>query len=184
MEPAHLAERLHGFGTTIFAEMTALANETGAINLGQGFPDTDPPPEVADAAVAAIRDGHNQYPPGPGILPLREAIADHQERFYDLRVDPGTDVLVTTGATEAIAAAMISLLDPGDEVMVEDPGYPGIRASLLGHGALARPVEMDGDGLRIDTAAAQWPHARCRPPVPAAAGRRPDGKAGHPGRDI
>lgn len=142
MNPDPLARRLRGFGTTIFAEMTALANETGAINLGQGFPDTDPPPEVADAAVAAIRDGHNQYPPGPGILPLREAIADHQERFYDLRVDPGTDVLVTTGATEAIAAAMISLLDPGDEVVMFEPYFDSYAAAVAMAGGVRRVVPL------------------------------------------
>src|SRR5689334_17052923 len=84
----YLASRLQGFATTIFAEMSALATETGSINLGQGFPDTDGPPEVADAAVAAIRAGHNQYPPGPGIPELRQAVASHQQRFYRLGYDP------------------------------------------------------------------------------------------------
>src|SRR3954454_4965039 len=96
--------RMAGFGTTIFAEMSALAVRTGAINLGQGFADTDGPGVVAEAAIQAIRDGHNQYPPGPGIPGLRAAIADHQRRFYRLSFDPDTEVLVTAGATEAIAA--------------------------------------------------------------------------------
>ena len=93
-----LTERLAGFGTTIFAEMSALAEQTGAINLGQGFPDTDGPSEVLELATQAIRDGVNQYPPGPGILPLRQAIAAHQRRFYGIELDPETEVLVTTGA--------------------------------------------------------------------------------------
>ena len=135
MEPAHLAERLHGFGTTIFAEMSALADRTGAINLGQGFPDTDPPAEVAEAAIRAIRDGRNQYPPGTGVAPLREAIAEHSLRWHGLRVDPGTDVLVTTGATEAIAAAMLSLVEPGDEVVTFEPYYDSYAASVAMAGA-------------------------------------------------
>src|SRR5262245_23796286 len=112
-----LASRLQGFGTTIFAEMSALATSTGAINLGQGFPDTDGPPEVAEAAIAAIRDGRNQYPPGPGTPELRQAIAHHQKRFWDLDVDPDTEVLVTAGAIEAIAAALLALCETGDEVV-------------------------------------------------------------------
>ncbi len=92
-----LVERMRGFGTTIFAEMTALAQRTGAINLGQGFPDTDGPPQVLEAAVRAIREGRNQYPPGPGVPELRQAIAAHQQRFYGLDVDPDTEVLVTAG---------------------------------------------------------------------------------------
>src|SRR4030095_4314191 len=108
----YLTSRLQGFGTTIFAEMSALAVRTGAINLGQGFPDTDGPREVADAAIAAIRAGHNQYPPGPGIPELRTAIAEHQRRFYDLDFDPESEILVTAGATEAIAASMLALCEP------------------------------------------------------------------------
>src|ERR1700712_1391722 len=93
----YLASRLQGFGTTIFAEMSALAVRTGAINLGQGFPDTDGPAAIAEAAIDAIRAGHNQYPPGPGIPELRAAIAAHQRRFYGLDYDPDTEVLVTAG---------------------------------------------------------------------------------------
>src|SRR5204863_7343192 len=98
----HLVARMQGYSTTVFAEMSALAVRTGAINLGQGFPDTDGPAEVAEAAVAAIRAGHNQYPPGIGIPELRRAIAEHQRRRYQLDYDPDTEVLVTAGATEAI----------------------------------------------------------------------------------
>ncbi|HKY16735.1 MAG TPA: aminotransferase class I/II-fold pyridoxal phosphate-dependent enzyme, partial [Microthrixaceae bacterium] len=105
---APLVERMAGFGTTIFAEMTALAASTGAINLGQGFPDIDGPIEIADAAIDAIRSGRNQYPPGTGVPELRTAIAAHQRRHYGLDLDPDTQVLVTTGATEAIAAALLA----------------------------------------------------------------------------
>src|SRR3954470_15781725 len=117
MAQPFLTPRLQGFGTTIFAEMSALAARTGAINLGQGFPDTDGPAEVAEAAIDAIRAGHNQYPPGPGILDLRVAIAEHQRRFWGIEVDPETEVLVTAGATEAITAALLALCQPGDEVV-------------------------------------------------------------------
>src|SRR6187401_3463541 len=100
--PAAGIARMRPFGTTIFAEMSALAVRTGAVNLGQGFPDTDGPSDVAQAAIDAIRAGHNQYPPGIGIPELRDAIARHQDRFYNLAYDADTEVLVTAGATEAI----------------------------------------------------------------------------------
>src|SRR6476620_3357417 len=106
-----VVSRLREFGETIFAEMSALAVATGSINLGQGFPDTDGPAEVADAAVAAIRAGHNEYPPGPGIPELRAVIAAHQQQWYGLTFDPVTEVLVTAGATEAVAATLLALCD-------------------------------------------------------------------------
>jgi len=108
---------------TIFAEMSALAATTGAINLGQGFPDEDGPAEVLDAAIDAIRAGENQYPPGIGTATLRHAIAEHQERFYGLRFDPDREVLVTSGATEALAATLLALLEPGDDVVTFEPFY-------------------------------------------------------------
>jgi N-succinyldiaminopimelate aminotransferase len=108
---------------TIFAEMSALAARTGAINLGQGFPDENGPAEVIDAAVRSIRDGLNQYPPGIGMPVLREAIAEHQQRFYDLEVDPDREVLVTAGATEALASTLLGLLQEGDEVVTFEPFY-------------------------------------------------------------
>ncbi len=138
-----LSPRLAGLGTTIFAEMSALAAATGAINLGQGFPDEDGPVEVADAAVAAIRSGQNQYPPGPGIEPLRRAIADHQQRFWGLTVDPDSEVLVTAGATEAIAAAVLALCDPGDEILAFEPTYDSYRAAAALAGARLRVVTLN-----------------------------------------
>ena len=124
----YLSSRLQGFATTIFAEMSALAVRTGAVNLGQGFPDTDGPPEIADAAIAAIRAGHNQYPPGIGIPELRHAIADHQRHWYGIELDPDTEVLVTAGATEAIAASLLALCEPGDEVVMFEPYFDSYAA--------------------------------------------------------
>ena len=135
-----LSSRLAGFGTTIFAEMSALAVETGAINLGQGFPDTDGPSEVLDAAVDAIRRGMNQYPPGPGTPELRQAIADHQRRFYGYDLDPATQVVVTAGATEALAGALLGMLDAGDEVVLFEPMYDSYQAGIALAGARAVPV--------------------------------------------
>ncbi|MEP6626087.1 MAG: aminotransferase class I/II-fold pyridoxal phosphate-dependent enzyme, partial [Acidimicrobiia bacterium] len=129
MQP-FLTDRLQGFGTTIFAEMSALALATGAVNLGQGFPDTDGPVAIADAAVAAIRAGHNQYPPGIGIPELRRAIAAHQQHWYGLGYDPDTEVLVTTGATEAIAAVLIALCAADDEVVMFEPYYDSYAACI------------------------------------------------------
>src|SRR3954470_4551990 len=137
-----LVSRMRGFGTTIFAEMTALAQRTGSINLGQGFPDTDGPAAVLDAAVAAIRGGRNQYPPGPGVPELRRAVADHQRRFYGLDVDPDTEVLVTAGATEALAAALLALVGPGDEVVVLEPYYDAYAASIEVAGGTRRTVPL------------------------------------------
>src|SRR5258708_1481667 len=139
----YLASRLQGFGTTIFAEMSALAVQTGAINLGQGFPDGDGPAAVSDAAIDAIRAGHNQYPPGPGIPDLRLAVAEHQRRFWGLDVDPESEVLITAGATEAIASALIALCEPGDEVLTFDPSYDSYRAAAAIAGATLRVVPLE-----------------------------------------
>jgi N-succinyldiaminopimelate aminotransferase len=147
---APLAGRLAGFGTTIFAEMSALANRTGAVNLGQGFPDTDGPAEVLEAAVAALRAGHNQYPPGPGIAALREAIAAHQRRFHGIELDPEGEVLVTTGATEGIAAVMLALCEPGDEVVTFEPYYDSYAACIAMAGARRRPVTLRPPGYAVD----------------------------------
>ncbi|MEV7501686.1 pyridoxal phosphate-dependent aminotransferase [Streptomyces sp. NPDC093018] len=138
-----LNRRLAEFGTTIFAEMSALAVATGSINLGQGFPDTDGPEEVREAAVRALRDGRgNQYPPGPGVPELRTAIAAHQRRRYGLPYDPDTEVLVTAGATEAIAAALLALLEPGDEVVALEPYYDSYAASIALAGGRRVPVTL------------------------------------------
>ena len=142
MTPAEscLTSKLEGFGTTIFAEMSALAVQTGAINLGQGFPDTDGPAAVLEAAIEAIRSGVNQYPPGPGNPVLRAAIAEHQRRFYGLDHDPDAEVLVTAGATEALAGALLGMLDVGDEVVVFEPMYDSYQACIALAGAIAKPV--------------------------------------------
>ncbi|MFE6764056.1 MULTISPECIES: pyridoxal phosphate-dependent aminotransferase [unclassified Streptomyces] len=147
-----LNRRLAEFGTTIFAEMSALAVRTGAINLGQGFPDTDGPEEVREAAVRSLRAGHgNQYPPGPGVPELRTAIAAHQQRRYGLAYDPDTEVLVTAGATEAIAASLLALLEPGDEVVALEPYYDSYAACIAMAGATRVPVT-----LRPDTSAGTY----------------------------
>jgi len=151
----YLTSRLQGLGATIFAEMSALAERTASINLGQGFPDTDGPAEVAEAAIAAIRAGHNQYPPGIGIAELRRSIAEHQQRFYGLTYDPDTEILVTTGATEAIAASLLALCDDGDEVVTFEPYYDSYAACIAMAGAQRRVVTLrtpdyhfDPDALR------------------------------------
>ena len=133
------AARLEGLGTTIFTEMTALAVRTGAINLGQGFPDEDGPAEVLEAAVAAIHAGHNQYAPLPGVPALREAVLEHQRSWYGLEPE---DVLITFGATEAIASALLGLCDPGDEVVVLEPYYDSYAACISFAGATRRPVTL------------------------------------------
>ncbi len=115
---------------TIFAEMSALASATGALNLGQGFPDEDGPAEVLEAAREAIASGVNQYPPGLGAPVLREAIARHQQRFYGLDVDPDTEVLVTAGATEALTATLLAFVDRGDEVVTLEPAYDSYGAAI------------------------------------------------------
>jgi len=140
-----------GMGSTIFSEMSALAVATGSVNLGQGFPDTDGPREVAEAAAAAILGGRgNQYPPGNGIPELCHAIAEHQQRFYGLGFDPGREVLVTAGATEAIAAALLALVEPGDEVIAFEPYYDSYAACVALAGGVRVPVTLRPPGFRPD----------------------------------
>ena len=140
--PDPLVERMRSFGTTIFAEMSALAVRTGAVNLGQGFPDSDGPIEMLEAAVDAIRSGQNQYPPGPGIAPLRRAVAEQQQRDWGLVYDPDIEVVITAGATEAIAASILALCEQGDEVIAFEPFYDSYAACIsLAHG-VRRPVTL------------------------------------------
>jgi N-succinyldiaminopimelate aminotransferase len=158
-----IAARLRPFGTTIFSEMSALAARTGAINLGQGFPDTDGPPEIVAAAETAMRSGHaNQYPPQAGVPELCAAIADHQRRLYGLEVDPRDGVQVTFGATEAIAAAMLGLLEAGDEVVVIEPFYDSYAAAIALAGATRRLVTLRPPHfvLDLEALAAAAPAAR------------------------
>jgi N-succinyldiaminopimelate aminotransferase len=137
-----LVARMHEFGTTVFAEMSALAVRTGAINLGQGFPDTDGPAEMLAAATAAITGGHNQYPPGPGVPELRAAVAEQQQRDWQLGYDPDGEIVVTAGATEAIAAAILGLCENGDEVVCFEPFYDSYAASIALAHAVRRPVTL------------------------------------------
>ena len=149
--------------STIFAEMSALAVRTGAVNLGQGFPDTDGPRSILDGAVAQVLGANNQYPPGRGVPALRRAVAEHQRRFYGLEVDPDTEVLVTAGATEAIAATVMALLEPGDEVLMLEPYYDSYAASVALAGAVRRTVLLRFPDYRLDVdalAAAVTPRTR------------------------
>ncbi|WP_456845631.1 pyridoxal phosphate-dependent aminotransferase [Cellulomonas sp. P5_C6] len=137
---------------TVFAEMSALAARTGAVNLGQGFPDVDGPASVARAASDAIAAGANQYPPGPGIPALREAVAEHQRDRYGLRWDPESQVLITAGATEAIAATVLALAGPGDEVLTLEPFYDSYAAVIAMAGAThtTAPLRATAGGFRLD----------------------------------
>jgi N-succinyldiaminopimelate aminotransferase len=145
------AARLRPFGTTIFSEMSALAERTGAINLGQGFPDSDGPAEIVAAAEAAMRSGQaNQYAPMAGVPRLCAAIAAHQRRHYGLAIDPADGVQVTFGATEAIAATMLGLLEPGDEVVVIEPFYDSYAATIAMAGAARRLVTMRPPDFALD----------------------------------
>jgi N-succinyldiaminopimelate aminotransferase len=146
-----LNRRLAGMGTTIFAEMSALATETGAVNLGQGFPDTDGPREIAQLAADAILTGRgNQYPPGPGVSELRHSIAWHQKRWYGLDYDPASEILVTAGATEAVAAALLALVEPGDEVIALEPYYDSYAANIAMAGGVRVPVTLRPPDFRPD----------------------------------
>ncbi|MBB3726506.1 pyridoxal phosphate-dependent aminotransferase [Nonomuraea dietziae] len=137
-----LVSRMRRFGTTIFAEMSALAVRTGSINLGQGFPDTDGPASMLDRAVEAIRSGVNQYPPGPGLPQLRQAVSEHRRLHYGLDYDPDGEVLVTVGATEAIAATVLALCEQGDEVIAFEPYYDSYAASIALAGARLAAVTL------------------------------------------
>jgi N-succinyldiaminopimelate aminotransferase len=148
----YLARRLRPYTTTIFATMSELATVTGALNLGQGFPDTDGPAELREVAVEAIRRGDNQYPPGNGVPELREAVAAHQRDWYGLGFDPETEVLVTVGATEAIAATMLALCEPGDEVVMFEPTYDSYAACASMAGAVPSLVRLHPPHWSFDPA--------------------------------
>ena len=146
----HLTRRLQPFTTTIFATMSELAVATGSVNLGQGFPDTDGPEELREVAVDAIRQGRNQYPPGNGVPELRQAIAAHQRAWYGLDLHPDTDVLVTVGATEAVAATLLALCEPGDEVVMFEPTYDSYAAGVAMAGAVPRLVRLHPPDWHFD----------------------------------
>lgn len=145
-----LATRLQGIPPTIFSEMSALAVRTQSVNLGQGFPDVDGPPSVIARAVAALEGGQNQYAPGLGVPALRQAVARHQLRHYGLELDPDSQVVVTTGCTEGIAAALLGLVDPGDEVVVLEPYYDSYVAMIQMAGGVRRPVTLRAPDYRLD----------------------------------
>jgi N-succinyldiaminopimelate aminotransferase len=144
-----LAHRLDGIAPTIFSEMSALAGRTRSVNLGQGFPDVDGPPEVIAQAVRALQTGQNQYAPGTGTPLLRQAVARHQLRHYGIELDPDSQVVVTTGCTEGIAAALLGLVDPGDEVIALEPYYDSYTAMIQMAGGVRRPVTLRSPGPGI-----------------------------------
>jgi N-succinyldiaminopimelate aminotransferase len=145
-----LSARLQGSGTTVFSEMTALALEHDAVNLGQGFPDEDAPEPVKDAATRAIRAGHNQYAPGRGTTTLREAVAEHVQRFHGVEYDPDDEVTATAGATEGVFAAVQALCDVGDEVVLFEPYYDAYAAAVSMAGAVPRVVRLRDPELTYD----------------------------------
>jgi len=145
-----MSQRVAGFGTTVFVEINNLARRYGAVNLGQGAPDFDGPPEVLGAAVEAVNSALNQYAPGIGMTAVRQAIACHAERFYGQRLDPETEVLVTSGATEAIFAAILGLTDPGDEVIVFEPVYDTYVPDMVMAGVTPRYVPLRGERWTFD----------------------------------
>ncbi|GGO60760.1 aminotransferase class I/II-fold pyridoxal phosphate-dependent enzyme [Nonomuraea cavernae] len=147
---APLASRLRKIPPSVFGRIAAVQTRTGAINFGQGFPDQEGPPQVVEAVVTALRSGRNQYAPVRGDQALREAVARHQESYYALTVDPDTEVVVTTGASEAIASALLGLVEPGDEVVVLEPYYDAYAAGLDMVGAVRRPVLLAAPDFRLD----------------------------------
>ena len=152
VDAAGLVDEAGTVRSTIFAEISALATEHGAVNLGQGFPDEDAPREVLDAAIEAINAGVNQYPPGRGMPVLRQAIAEHRERFWGDTVDPDTEVIATTGATEGIAVALLSLAGAGDEVVTLEPYYDSYAAMIGLSGATHRTIPLRGEDFQPEPA--------------------------------
>ena len=144
--------RLRPYATTVFAEMSALAARIGAVNLGQGFPDVDGPPALLLAAQDAIAAGANQYPPGIGIAPLRQAIAAQRLRHFGIEYDPDAEVLVTVGATEAIAGAVLGLVEPDSDVLLIEPFYDSYSpvVAMAGARRVVVPMVTDGRGFALD----------------------------------
>ncbi|HVT70757.1 MAG TPA: pyridoxal phosphate-dependent aminotransferase [Trebonia sp.] len=148
-----LNRNLAGLGNSVFGVMSARAAATGSVNLGQGFPDVDGPPAIAQAAADAVMTGKgNQYPPATGIPELRQAVARHQRRFYGLDYDPETEILITAGATEAIAAAILAVCEPGDEVIAFEPYYDSYVANIAMAGATRVPLTLRAPDFRPDLA--------------------------------
>jgi N-succinyldiaminopimelate aminotransferase len=145
-----MSQRVAGFGTTVFVEINNLARQHDAVNLGQGAPDFDGPPEVLAAAVKAVNSALNQYAPGIGMAAARAAIANHAERFYGQKINPDTEVLVTSGATEGVFAAILGLTDPGDEVIVFEPVYDSYVPNMIMAGVTPRYVPLRGDNWTFD----------------------------------
>ena len=148
-----MATRLRSIPPTIFSEMSALALRTGSVNLGQGFPDRDGPATALEAAVTALRGGRNQYAPGPGVPELRQAVAEHQARHYGIELDPLSQVIITAGATEAVAAAVFAFVEPGEEMVVLEPYYDSYVACIEMAGGVRRPVTLQAPDFRLDVAA-------------------------------
>ena len=173
--------RLQPYAVTIFAEMSALAARIGAVNLGQGFPDEDGPPAMLKAAENAIADGVNQYPPGLGIPPLRQAIAAQRKRHYGIEYDPDTEVLVTVGATEAIAASVLGLVEPGSEVLLIEPFYDSYSPVVAMAGCQRVPVPLvpDGRGFAIDVDALRRAVTPTHQGVDRELAAQPDRDGGH-----
>ena len=145
-----MATRLRSIPPTIFSEMSALALRTDSVNLGQGFPDRDGPATALEAAVTALRGGRNQYAPGPGVPELRQAVAEHQARHYGIELDPLTQVIITAGATEAVAAAVFAFVEPGEEMVVLEPYYDSYVACIEMAGGVRRPVTLRAPDFRLD----------------------------------
>lgn len=153
MNERRLNPVFEGLGTTIFTVMSALAAKHGAINLGQGFPDEDGPMAIREAAARALREGPNQYPPMQGLLALREAVAAHDRRFYDLAFDPETEVLITSGATEALTDCIMGLTAPGDEAILIEPCYDSYPPMLAAMGAKTKSLRLEAPDFRLTEAA-------------------------------
>jgi N-succinyldiaminopimelate aminotransferase len=176
MSRPRLTRRLSGLGTSIFAEMTALARRHGAVNLGQGYPDFDGPEFVKRAAAQAIDAGHNQYAPMPGLPALQEAVAAHQRRFYGQDVDPASEVTIHAGATEALCATLAALLDPGDEAVIFEPFYDAYRPGIALAEATPRVVALEPPEFRLDAAALE---AAVTPRTRVLVLNSPQNPAGH-----